>query len=428
MFRRKGRRYTLDSRPIPPPVLYKYMAPSRVTLLKNLRVRFTQPSAFNDPFDCRSRAVVALHTHTSIDYLEEQGPLRDHLVQPGPTSGGALDDETLQWFHPEPRRRSRSIRQWMSGELHGGYRKQAKLGRLGILSLSENWDNILMWSHYADSHRGLVIGLDTRHRFFTKRDTRTLDLPGQDTMMGMTMGPAEPLMVPPLCVVMYVDRHVSNLRLSPMSLTLSSPELLDYAEFLFKADVWAYEREWRLFRRLTNVDDSDDRSARRVHRHHGFFSHRRYLDDTPSDQRLCLFDIPPDCLVEVIMGLSMSQSDRRYVAETLVRSPALKHVKLKAVVSSTDYALRSVDVNPYQLLSSSSEYVQELSNPRLADDLREAFAMYPQETLQEFLSFVESGRGALNYDISPETIATVIRETLATTSSAPAHQVSAKAD
>src|SRR5262249_46903341 len=33
--------------------------------------------------------------------------------------------------------------------------------RFGMLCLSEKPDNILMWSHYSDGHRGMVIGLDT---------------------------------------------------------------------------------------------------------------------------------------------------------------------------------------------------------------------------------------------------------------------------
>ncbi|EPJ44297.1 MAG: hypothetical protein OFPII_35920 [Osedax symbiont Rs1] len=36
----------------------------------------------------------------------------------------------------------------------------------GILSMTERIDNLLMWSHYADSHTGFVIGFDPSHDFF----------------------------------------------------------------------------------------------------------------------------------------------------------------------------------------------------------------------------------------------------------------------
>jgi len=33
-------------------------------------------------------------------------------------------------------------------------------GRRGILCFSRNWDNILLWSHYAGSHTGICLGFD----------------------------------------------------------------------------------------------------------------------------------------------------------------------------------------------------------------------------------------------------------------------------
>jgi len=38
-------------------------------------------------------------------------------------------------------------------------------GGRGVLSLATHWDNALMWSHYADEHRGICIEFNTRdHR------------------------------------------------------------------------------------------------------------------------------------------------------------------------------------------------------------------------------------------------------------------------
>lgn len=36
-----------------------------------------------------------------------------------------------------------------------------EIGKRGVLSLAERWDCPLMWSHYADEHRGLCIEYDT---------------------------------------------------------------------------------------------------------------------------------------------------------------------------------------------------------------------------------------------------------------------------
>jgi hypothetical protein len=46
-----------------------------------------------------------------------------------------------------------------SKEYHENFIKSINK-EIGIFSLSENSANILMWSHYADSHRGYCVGLD----------------------------------------------------------------------------------------------------------------------------------------------------------------------------------------------------------------------------------------------------------------------------
>ena len=40
---------------------------------------------------------------------------------------------------------------------------------VGILSLSQVKDNILMWSHYCQDHKGFVVGFDISHKFFDRR-------------------------------------------------------------------------------------------------------------------------------------------------------------------------------------------------------------------------------------------------------------------
>lgn len=48
------------------------------------------------------------------------------------------------------------------------------LGDMRIGCISGSWDNVLMWSHYADSHKGLCIGYDASDIFkqgFTKQNT-----------------------------------------------------------------------------------------------------------------------------------------------------------------------------------------------------------------------------------------------------------------
>lgn len=47
-----------------------------------------------------------------------------------------------------------------------------KLEKYGVYCLTENWDNILMWSHYSKSHTGFCVGFNTEKiislNYFTK--------------------------------------------------------------------------------------------------------------------------------------------------------------------------------------------------------------------------------------------------------------------
>ncbi|WP_158916053.1 DUF2971 domain-containing protein [Caulobacter sp. S45] len=88
-----------------------------------------------------------------------------------------------------------------------------KLG-LGIASLSETWDNELMWAHYADGFRGICIAYPL---------ARLLDDHA-------------------LARVAYGDRpHYLNLS------AMHDPDLRARAILSTKNVRWAYEREWRLF-------------------------------------------------------------------------------------------------------------------------------------------------------------------------------------
>lgn len=37
---------------------------------------------------------------------------------------------------------------------------------MGVLSLTKRFDNQLMWAHYADSHKGIVLEFDPSSDFF----------------------------------------------------------------------------------------------------------------------------------------------------------------------------------------------------------------------------------------------------------------------
>ena len=290
--------------------------------------------------------------------------------------------------------------------IHGGYRKQALLAQLGVLSLSERWDSLLMWSHYADSHRGFAIGLSTSHGFFAKRDPRNILVPAVGPM-GQECYQYN--RVPPLSKVFYTDQRANLQRRTIVDVILTTgKEIYDYASFLLKGTDWSYEREWRLFRRLLNECDGDRLSVQRKGKKVGFFCHDQGSVDADGSP-VKLFEIPAECLVEVILGVNMSLSMKTRIAAALATDPKLKHVTLKvARTSRQGYAMEALIVRADALAAvTAHEGLEE----RLRCDVREALAVLPLSDLEQIRAMTE--RETFTHRISPEVLKSALDEAIA---------------
>jgi hypothetical protein len=146
-----------------PAVLYKYYPAERIDVLEQWHVRFSSPAAFNDTFDSDYRT---------------------------PARGTA---KRLK------------------------YRR-----RLGIFCLTEDPDNQLMWVHYAEQHKGFVLGFATSNDFFSEH--------------GVIPSKVKYVSAPP---------QVPSSSLPPVELSL------------IKSDAWAYEKEWRCVRQFGNEESRD---------------------------------------------------------------------------------------------------------------------------------------------------------------------------
>lgn len=126
-------------------LVYKYVVPERIDVIENGCIRFTQAAALNDPFEVypcfkvfkeslkeRSRSVLK----TVEDHFNARQVVIGSIMIPK-----LAQDKTKQ----------------LQCDLSTQY---------SMLSLTEKRNNLLMWSHYTDAHRGFVIGFDADHSFF----------------------------------------------------------------------------------------------------------------------------------------------------------------------------------------------------------------------------------------------------------------------
>ncbi len=125
-----------------PRFLYKYRSlcdPHTTEIITDLSFWFAKPDSFNDPFDCRLSEV---NSHKPKDIARFIWKPELGLTK--------AEFKSLARKNPE-----------FTNKLAIKARNII-FGERGILSLSKVHDNILMWSHYASSHTGIVIALDIK--------------------------------------------------------------------------------------------------------------------------------------------------------------------------------------------------------------------------------------------------------------------------
>jgi hypothetical protein len=173
---------------------------------------------------------------------------------------------------------------------------------LGVLSLSEDPVSLLMWAHYGERHEGLVLGLTTDHEFFRPQGIEAM----LDDDKGLNR--LRP-------IVYQTDRPTA---IDQMALAFS-----DDAPFM-KSPEWSYEREWRI--RKHKEDAIRTLSA-------------------GSTFPVWLFQLPPDCIVEVVLGCRMRPSIRTVLAKLLAHKDYQQVRLYQAWPHPIEYRLQLIPIS-----------------------------------------------------------------------------------
>jgi hypothetical protein len=250
--------------------VYKYVSPRGIDILKSGRIRFTQADAFNDPFESSPR----------FDVLRESLERDFRAV-------AQVSEEEIQ------KNALSSCNQYL---------RRLRTQFLALCLTTER-NNLLMWAHYTNEHRGFVIGLDSKHSFFSE------------------VGPTKN--TTPLTKVDYVDERVSMPPIEDHMQMGGIPLTVIRNFFYSKSIHWAYENEFRMLAQ-------------------------------PFDENTCgkdcngldryFHDLPPECVKEIVFGYLMEQST---IDEILgLVDERYRHVELfEARPSETRFDL---DIEPYR--------------------------------------------------------------------------------
>jgi len=121
-----------------PDTVYKYRTIKQMEMiLDNFSFWFANPNSFNDPFDCNLSEINPPNLDDAKKHLQTLNIKENDLIK------------ALDCYEQNPTELTQLVETI----------KEKTIFSKGVLSLSEKYDDILMWSHYSDYHKGVVIGL-----------------------------------------------------------------------------------------------------------------------------------------------------------------------------------------------------------------------------------------------------------------------------
>ena len=217
-------------------IFYKYVSfDTGSRIIEGNAIGFSQPKYFNDPFDMPS-------------YPEEEAP--------DPVSGIFAARRTMG-------------KNYIWAE------------KTGILSLTRTPVNALMWAHYADSHQGLVIGIDAAVAGFTDENRNLIPVQYGSVIYVSRRQTAPFITKPRKGIAVGATHHFPADHYDKLQRV-----------FLHKPLYWSYEEEVRVVKSLDGIDgeQADTQSG-------------HFELDINRGRPLYLYTLPADSIRELYIGI-----------------------------------------------------------------------------------------------------------------------------
>jgi hypothetical protein len=233
-----------------PSVLYRYRdtGDRTASIFARRELFFADPVSFNDPFDCGFH--IACEGARNAEVIEAQA--FQTVRRERPTWN---DSDVLDAAERIAKQIVANHQDQASAQFEMSLRRDYKAS---VLCFAETHSDILMWSHYADNHKGICLGFrtDIADSFFAT-----------------------------VQCVMYSDQYPHL----DLRMLVENRHLRDAATWMLtKASHWSYEREWRI------LD----------------------FEQGPGPR-----PFPPECFSTVIMGCRIPDRDRERVLSWVKHFP-----------------------------------------------------------------------------------------------------------
>lgn len=276
-----------------PADFYKYLPAKRaVDFFNDCSLRFTPNGSLNDPFE-----------YAQVD--------RDYL-------SNLSEDEKLALFAncSNDFRHSPSL---VAGVLSNKVERLKKTSNStliaspkkggGVLCFSETPSNLLMWSHYASEHQGMVIEINSSY-FFDKNLYENLG----KFIIHRTR---------------YRDSRIEDQQEGLYELLFRTP----IETSATKSSHWSYEQEWRIEATFNSEEFrlATDSAGKHKYDHCG--------------EPIFLHNIPKKYITKVIFGANCCIKNIVAIKNKLASDPSLSHITMKlAVMDPIEYKIRIINL------------------------------------------------------------------------------------
>ena len=274
---------------------FKYIPFERFESFRRRRIRFTQPGAFNDPFEMpafKAKEAEAARLAGLAGLGVQTGEILGGLSQ-GHIPAAAFVPPISYFLGTAPETTKRQSRPIPSETAIDKIRKIDQV--FGILSFSMTADNLLLWAHYASEHRGLAVEIDPRDREFNRHTSRDQNF-----------------------------ERAGRVRYSAERPHIPETDEILFDHFFVKSPEWSYEQEYRIVRKFESALETIDVKPFPIH----------------------LYDLPASAVRRVIFGARVTPEQRSALIKETMADPAFAHVSFaEAVLDPTEFKvdIRTLD-------------------------------------------------------------------------------------
>ncbi|MEL4015976.1 DUF2971 domain-containing protein [Dryocola clanedunensis] len=270
--------------------MFKYFPPERIDVLERNLICFSKPDHLNDPYELSATYNLdpfmdeLTNNLSTVNLIDHLTPEFKGLLSLLKESEQAKIIAQSQFILPQLLKVNKEfILQFTQSKFDDIKSEICKSIR--ILCLTEKPDNLLMWTHYADSHKGFVIEFDTQSSFFNQRRS-------DKDEFGY------------LRKVKYVEKIPE---LAPLT-----SKSIEY--WTTKSVEWKYEHEWRMF--LTEGTAS--------------------TSITKQDIKYDLYTLPSEAILSIIIGSKSTSKFENEMKNILQKNLRYKHIAVKKARKSNE--------------------------------------------------------------------------------------------